>query len=364
MNTILKPRWAIAIVPTPMPPTPRQTRRASARTLVYAVLAFVLIQAGLNWAIRTDAIPIRDPIFSEKATLLTRHPAFFGTSEATRILALGSSRTHLGFDAQSFAATFQNTIAFNFGTSGGGPVTNWLYFQRLLDMGVQLDGLILEIHPSLIVPIQPDFESRWLQTYRMKPAEPAHLRSLGWNQPDLAQHSWQGWFTSTATFKLGLLNHYSPVLLPSKYGLTTGSKNDAFGFVAGTELDPKDRPRALEASRKQYAECFTYPQTGGSGPEAIRRTIALAQSRGIRVSLMITPEAKVFRDFYTPGYLDDVRRLGATLAKDFGIPCVDATEAVPDAGFADGHHLTATGAKTLTTHLAHALRPWMQETSR
>jgi hypothetical protein len=325
-----------------------------------SVVLFFVLQATLNLSIQRDWLPVRDPVYLEKIALLKQHEQFFqAKSDQTpmRVLALGSSRTHLGFDAGRFAKNLRHeTIAFNFATSGGGPVTNRLYLERLLKIGVQTDWVLLEIHPTLLAPVPGDFESRWLQPYRLKPGEPTTVRELGWAIPDPAQHGWRGWACASSGYKLGILNHCAPVLLPTKYTLTVGSKNDAYGYVAGIDILPQDRPRALKASFSQYAECFPHESIGGCGPNAIRETIRLAQSRGIRIGLYISPESSQFRAWYKPTYIPSIEEFTTVTAREFDIPVFNLHTAIDDAGFADGHHMNVAGAEAFTDLLTERIR--------
>ena len=107
------------------------------RAVVVGFVGFLLAQGLLSVAIRREWVPVGDPVFAEKIALLRQHPEFFTTDKplTPRVLMLGSSRTHLAFDAAKFANA-TNTTAFNFGCPAAGPMTSALYLRRLRAMGV------------------------------------------------------------------------------------------------------------------------------------------------------------------------------------------------------------------------------------
>lgn len=348
-------------------------RRARA-AVVAGIALFVLGQASLNLAIRTDVLPVRDPVWSEKFELLQARPAFFvapapsdSSVSPVRLLALGSSRTQLAFDATALATTVSEHLgrpveAFNFGCPAAGAMTCSLYFRRLLEEGVRPDYVLVEIHPGFVTPGDPPFESRWLHPYRFRTDEVELLRSLGWNVPTPPHHGWQGWLSASASYRMSLLNRYAPVLLPCPYGLTLGSKTNPDGFVAGQEM-PRDRyPKALARTKLDYSPILTDYHTGGPGAAAVRDVLEQCRDHGIRAAILLTPESSEHREWY--GDAGNLRLLefAQGLAAEFGVPLVNARDWVPDTGIADGHHLTQSGATIFTDRLAtEFIEPWLAQ---
>jgi hypothetical protein len=339
--------------------------------VLVGVVAFLAAQAGLNVAVRREWVPVRDPVFAEKFDLLRPHAGFFTPhpnpppqggreqeaggreQEVVRVMALGSSRTQLGFDAGRFAGHFGGRVeAFNFGCPAAGPMTAALYLRRLLEAGVTPDCLLVEVHPCFVTPADPPFEARWLHPYRLRPGEPEVLRGFGWDVPPPSHHGPRGYLTAAHSFRYGLLNQYAPVLLPCPYGLTVGARSDPCGFVAGVELPPADRPRALQRTFEQYAPALAGYHVGGPGCAAVRDVLTVCAGRGIRTAVVLMPESSEFRGWYGPQGYPAVTAFASGLAAEFGVPLFDAREWVPDDGFADGHHLTPVGAATFTDRLA------------
>ncbi|WP_149108280.1 hypothetical protein [Limnoglobus roseus] len=308
---------------------------------------FVLAQATFNAAVRNGWLPLNDPVFEEKFAMLERHRDFFaGHSPQPRVLLLGSSRSHLGFDARQFGET-THTLAFNFGTPGGGPLTNALYLRRLLAAGVRPDCVLLELHPALMAG---ELEGHWLGGYRLRPGEPDRLAAFGHDAGGVPHLGWQGWLTAAYAYRLPALNRYAVRWLPCPFGLTLGIDNDAYGFVEGVELPPNEQPTALRRTLIQYAEPLGHDTLNESAERALRDTIAMCRERGIAVTAFITAEATPLRAAYRP----DANRAFEEFVNTLGVPVVRSRECVPDEMFSDGHHMMRPGATLFTNELAKA----------
>jgi hypothetical protein len=332
---------------------PVQPGRARSAVVAGAVL-FLLAQAGFNHAVRTEAIPVRDPVFAEKFDLFRQRAAFFAPptpDRPTRVLAVGSSRTHLAFDAGRFAAAGQNVEAFNFGCPAAGPMTSALYLRRLFAAGATADLVLVELHPGFLTPHTPAFEGQWLHAYRLREDEPALLRGFGHDQPTPPHHGWRGYLTAFGAYRFAVLNRYWPEMLPCPFGLTVGVRSDPLGFVPGIDLSPADRPKALERTRVQYSPVLAGYDVGGPGVAAVRDMLAQCKGRDIRTAVVVSPESSEFRSWYGDAGRATFARFAAELAAEFGAGVIDARDWVPDAAIADGHHLTPAGAGVFTDRL-------------
>jgi GNAT superfamily N-acetyltransferase len=156
------------------------------------------------------------------------------------------------------------------------------------------------------------------------------------------------------------LNHYSPVLLPCPYGLHAGVKSDRFGYVAGIELPPGQKPRAIQRTHEQYAQVLDDYRIGGAGVEALRDVLTLCRERGIRTAIVLTPESSEFRGWYGDAGYRAVAAFTKDVGREFDSPVFDGREWLPDAEIADGHHLTSAGAKTFTDRLARESATWLE----
>jgi len=345
-------------------PAPKPSRRRAARgrnAILVGVAVFVFGQVSLNVAVRNEWVPVRDPVFVEKYELLEPHTGYFSPSAPDppqRVMALGSSRTQLAFDAARYAErTGPHVEAFNYGCPAAGPITSALYFRRLLEKGVRPDFVFIEIHPGFITPRSPPFESQWLHVYRLRPEELAIVRDFGWDIPPSPHHGPKGYLTAAHAYRFSLLNRYWPVMLPCPFGLTIGVRSDEFGYVKGLDVKPIHKKSVTRRSFEQYAPVLTDYHVGGPGCAALRDTLTQCREHGIRAALVLMPESSEFRGWYGTGYpaiLAFANQLGA----EFTVSVVDAREWVPDDGFSDGHHLTERGATIFTEKLAVGSGQW------
>jgi len=341
------------------PQTTKTSARGPARRNVwFGILVFIGFQVAAGVAIERDWWPIADPIYTEKAELIREQKAFFAAqSSSQRVLAMGSSRTQLAFDAHRFMAglTSVETIAFNFGTPGGGPVTCRLYWQRLREEGVRAEAVFVEVHPALWCEFEEPFEARWLQPYRLRHGEPERLRALGWNFADPSHFGFQAKLSSTASYRMGLLNRHWPTMLPARHGLTIGAKNDDLGYVNGIAIPEKNRPRAFLHSKAEYGPCFPAPPPGGSALVAVRTLLGEIQQSGAEAILLVMPEALEMRSWYGPHHPAELAICLAALQREFGVSLIDGRDWVDDEHFVDGHHLCAKGAVQFTDRLIAAI---------
>lgn len=321
-------------------------------------------------AIQRDWLPLHDPIYTEKFDRLRDHAAFFAPAQAdgpVRVLAVGSSRTQLALDAGRLsdaltAAAGRPVLAFNFGTSGAGPLTGDLYLRRLLAAGCRPDAVLVEIHPGFIAagPGGP-FEARWLHAYRLRAGEAETLRGLGYPAADPPHLGWRGWLAAAHLFRFSALNAYAPRWLPCPYGLTLGARTDRFGWVGGVDIAPGERQRLLPGAHLTYAPVFDHYRIGGAGAAAVRDMLALCRAAGIRAAVLVSAESSEFRGWYGPGGAGEIDAFTRGLAAEFGVPVFDARAWVPDDGFADGHHTTPAGAVAFTDRLGREAAGWVRD---
>ena len=359
------------VVLRPPPVATRRTPRARrARSAIFAgVGLYLLMQAALNAAIESEWLPLRDPVWAEKIELLATRSEFFGPRPADtppRLLAMGSSRTQLGFDAVAVErATAGRVRAFNFGVPAAGAMTSALYLRRLVEAGVTPEFITVEIHPGFASDLSPPYESRWLHLYRLRPDEVGRLRSYGWAVESPPQHGWFGWAAASFAYRYSIINRYFPKMMPCPYGLHVGAKSDARGFVSGHDVPAKQKADALRRTRNEYAPTFVEYRTGGPGVEAIRDMLGVCRDRGIRAAVVLMPESSEYRSWYGPDGYRRVGDLAESLTREFGVGAADAREWVPDRGFADGHHLTAEGSAIFSNRLAAELvGPWLERADR
>jgi hypothetical protein len=337
------------------------THRRRRSTAFWATMSGIVIYFGIqittNAAIRSDRICLSDPIYIEKFDLLKLHPVFFDKQilpNPTRLLVLGSSRSQLGVDARRLARQLApNTIAFNFSTHGGGPLTNMLYFQRLLKSGVCPDAVLIEVHPCLLH--HAPMEATWLGGYRLRPGEPERLATVGHTARDTSHLGLQGWLAATHEYRIPALNKYAVRWLPCPHGITINGRQDPYGFAQGLDIPFSDRSQLFARTLQQYGPILRDFQPGGSPLAALRQTLQECHSRRIAVALYLSAEDSQFRQLYRATSFANLLEL---LKKEL-VSVFTLQESVPDIEFADGHHLTPVGAERFTDCLAVAAREWL-----
>lgn len=322
--------------------------------LLAGVVAFIAVQFGIHSAVQSDATPLGDPIYAEKLATLRHHPEFFAdTCDRERVLALGSSRTQLGLDAERL--TTDRREVFNFAAAGCGPVTGALYLRRLLAAGLRCETALVELHPAMLADHTPPFEAPWLHAYRLRPGEAEVLRGFGWAVGTPPQFQPGGQLRAASVYRFSLLNAAHPKLLPSPFGLNLADRMDARGHVPGVDVPPADRPKFVAAARATYAPAFVGYRPGGPAVAAVEDVLTQLQTHGIRPVLVLSPESPEFRSWYGDGGDTAVSRMARGLADEFGVRLVDARDWIPDSHLADGHHATPAGARAFTDRLAVAL---------
>jgi len=138
---------------------PLRSRKRQACAAVWCgLLLAAASQLVLGWAIDTEHLPLRDPIYFDKIALFRKHAAFFANpspSRPTTLLFVGSSRTQNAIDARAANGYLTHCLGrpietFNFGQAGAGPITNAVYLRRLKQDGVKPDFVLIEVHPVFL----------------------------------------------------------------------------------------------------------------------------------------------------------------------------------------------------------------------
>ncbi len=355
-DTVLLPAFRIRhldVVESTSPSSTRSGRKRARWSVLLGIVLFIAIQLSLFRVIQDDAVPIRDPIFAEKFLLLQQHEEFFrDDAETSRILALGSSRTLLAFDAQNMNSDSQT--AFNFGCAGCGPIANALALRKLLARGVRAEIALIEIHPAMLANQNPPFEHRWLHDYRLSCEDVEFLHTIGWNKSMPKHLQPGGWLGTTSAYRFALLNEYSPQLLPCPFAMTNRSC-DVFGFIRAQEISAHEREEHRTLAMWEYAPALQNYELGGPALEAILATIQHCHRTVIQPVLVVVPESPVFRSWYGAEANTQIPRQIQALAELANASVIDAREWLDESDFSDGHHSTANGATRFTQRLKQEL---------
>jgi hypothetical protein len=333
------------------------------------VVVALTAQFAMGWAIRTDRVPLRDPLYQEKLALLRESRVFEPGGPAHRaqtVLFLGSSRTLGAIDAGAVGPELSRRLgrrvaAFNFGVHGAGPLTSALYLRRLFAEGVRPDAVVIEVHPAFLAAQTPEPpEARWLAPIRLRPEEVPLARRLGLPATESSAHGWRGRLLPWYEYRAPMIDRYAPPLSAQPFPLGPGRLGNASGFLRGPGASPRARAELLAATHKQYADFFPGYAPGGYGLAALRDSLETCRAARTPAALVLTPESSGFRGWYPEPGRSRIAPLLNELASEFGCVLFDTRDWLTDELVPDGHHLTGPGADAFTARLTRdSLAPWL-----
>src|SRR5690242_16707864 len=107
--------------------------------VLWVAAGFIVLQLGLAIALERGLLQWRDPVFGYKAARLRSRTVASSVHPLT-VVMLGTSRTAYGLQGKKLEEYLarelgQSIVAFNFGIPAGGPLTQLLTLQRLLQAG-------------------------------------------------------------------------------------------------------------------------------------------------------------------------------------------------------------------------------------
>jgi hypothetical protein len=339
-------------------------------SLAVGAAVWVAVQLLTGWAIHTDRVPLRDPLYLDKLEALRALPAFNPDAPAEpkplTVVFVGSSRTLVAVDAGAVGPALSTHLgrraeAFNFGTAGAGPVTCAVYLRRLLADGVKPDAVVIEVLPALLAAQVDAPEARWFPVIRLRPEEIPIVRGYGFPAQPPAAHGCRGWLLSWHEYRMPLVGRYAGALSLTPFPMAARKNHGAHGFerwhLTGK---PIDRAKLLERTKREYAAYLDGYAPGGCGIAAVRDTLEACRAANVRAALLLAPESSEFRDWYPEPGKARIVPLLTELARETGAGLIDAREWVADELLVDGHHLTGEGVDAFTARLAcEGLAPWL-----
>jgi hypothetical protein len=325
------------------------------------------LQGLVGLSVAAGWVAVHDLVFSDKSALLGKHHAAFQKSDdpdkPLAILALGSSRTLGGLDAQRLgrvlSAEDRPAVAFNFGIPAAGPITNNLYLRRLVRAGIHPDFVLIEVLPPFLAgQLSTPMESRWLAPHRLRDEEFALLDGWGFSMPRESVTLWSRWLAGSHLYRYALLSRNLSSWIPYEQLCDVRECTDSHGW-AKTPFDsvtPEEHERGLKTAWKQYRYALGGFRLGGPACAALEDLLAFCRSEQIPAALVFMPESSAFLSWYTPEALQEVNAFMTELCDSYEVGLIDARTWIPDDRFADGHHLLPAGAERFTERLAEELR--------
>lgn len=342
-------------------PTRRERVLGARRAVAWGLLFALVGQVGLALLIDHRLAVLRDPEYAHRLARLratwTAHPG------RPLLLALGSSRTGVGFRPAVLPSDNATPLAFNFALNGAGPVQQLLCYERLLDDGVRPRWLVVEVFPSMLCDNPMWAEEHRLAVCRMTWRDVGRLKAY-FADPAARRREWLGnrlapWHAN----RFAIISRYVPALLPVNLRQDAGLGLDDYGWRGWMyeRVTPEQYAEGLASEARKYANTFPDYRISPAADRALRRLLALARREGTAVLFVVMPEASDFRAWYKLEGRATFEAYLTRLAGENALPTVEATYWRPDSDFADGHHLLPGGAAAFTERLGReVLGPWIR----
>jgi hypothetical protein len=336
--------------------------------LLWALLSFILLQLGTALWIEFRSWRLRDPEYHTLATGF-RKRLRVKPAEAKRIVMVGSSRTHNGLCAELLerdveASLAVPTVAYNFGTPGGGTLRSWATVHRLLDEGPRPDYLIIEITPLLLRDEQGlPADVQYLAIDRFSYRELRVLQDLGLPVQSYRRGVRAGWALPWHSYRLNVLNELAPSWLPVG-NRWNKRKNHHGGWdpLWPEGITHAARAHALSVTEAEQRGKLQTLEPGVAAVGLLRNTFERCASEQIPIMIVLMPEGATYRSFYGPGCWGRVVALARQLSQEYGAPLANARRWVEEDQFVDSTHLMAPGAIAFTERLTReAVIPWITQ---
>lgn len=330
-----------------------KTHRRAWQALASGLLLFAALQGGLAWLVERAGPYFRDPVYADRAAKL--HSRLAATDAPHCLLMLGSSRTAYGVrmklvEEHARQALAEPVVAFNFGTPGAGPVTNLVYFRRLLAEGVRPDRVFIEVMPAyLSTQIAAPAEMAWTNLERFTGDEIAVLASVG-----VATEGVRAAYRASSLFpgfylRQQLVSRVWRNLLPWYVRFDFSRNADARGWNEPMDAGTLEGlTKGIANARKDFVPQLTNYRPGGPAGEALRATLELCREHHAAAALVLMPEGVTFRGWYSADALARLDAFLDGLTREFGVPVIDARTWVAERDTSDSHHLLLSGATTFT----------------
>jgi len=339
-------------------------RRPGARILraraaiFWGLLAYCALHVGLLVALQESPV-LRDPVFGDRTVQLKKRIKAATTGQPKVVVMLGTSRTGYGFDAGHAERILRTElgkpiVAHNLGVPGAGPITMYVYLQRMLDAGIRPDLLIYEIHPKHYSEINgKPYECCYMLSSRFWGSEQDVLREHGVPISLETEERQRLFINPWSEYRFQLLQRVRPKLMPRDIGWNWNEGCDVHGskLLRLDAVPPGEYPGIFERVRQEYEPVLTQFHMSLDCLAAMRKTLDLCNRSGIRVVLVDMPEGSDLRKLYPAATRADFNETMALMARHYDCAFIDANTWIPDSDFYDAHHMLMRGAQRFTERL-------------
>lgn len=334
---------------------PRRMKNGARTVLAWALGFYALAALALTLVMDRWCPNMVASLYRDKWTALNRLTT--AAPERPLVVMLGSSRTDGNFQAGRLdglpGPDGRPLAAYNFGIPKAGPIHEYLHLRELLDRGIRPRLLLVEFLPPLCNDshTRTAFEENWTepewiaarQFVRMAPYFVHPIDKGGaWLASRLAP-----WY---------VFRPYLPLSPLAAWGMTGFSAPDPYprdrwGCRAPEPLTPEERARRWQITR-QYIPSLKRFKLGSKPVRAMRDLLECCRREQIPVALVLAPESREFRSWYTPQGRAALNGFLAQARAEYGAAIIDASAWLDDDDdFMDGHHLNDRGATKFTTRL-------------
>src|SRR5487761_1359504 len=265
-------------------------------------------------------------------------------------LVLGSSRSGLGLDPESFpdcvSADGRETLVFNFAITGCGPVQELQMLQRLWRHGVRPERLLIEVHPLMLHQENGIGEECWIEPRRMDWRDLMLVRQYVFDRQGMI---WRWvrcrvapWYSN----RFLILNRVARSWLDPQTQFDPWTGLTGYGWLPyrREEVSPQEYQRGAESAKKEYGPMLAGYRVTEPADRALQTLLGLCRQEGIETALFVMPEARQFRDWYGADARRQIDDYLARIGHRWAVPVYDATAWCDDRDFWDSHHLLAGGA--------------------
>jgi len=255
------------------------------------------------------------------------------------ILFLGSSRFEGGVQAWLVEKIVRDELgveirAFNAAVSAGDPLAFDRQLREFLAAGVLPRNLIVEVSPETVARRIPFFDIDIVRQLTLPEIVEIAVRDR-----------------RTARFHVLAACRLIPVYKHRQHFWRAAGIPMAAQQAPAPGADPP-KQRDIEASARAMTKWLSGYDSNGVATRRLRRLLGACRAAGIQVTLLGVPVSSPHRRAYTAPVDAGFLRLMAELSAEFGCRYADFRSRVPDAQFADNHHVDGNGAVAFTRMLA------------
>lgn len=326
------------------------------RSLRMALIAFILGQLALSFAVETVCPQWRDPEFGWRWKAIQAMLRTQGTRPL--IIAFGSSRTQMGLSPHDMDQDSSTPAIFNFGQSGGGPIYSYLNLRRLLDSGIKPSAVLVELMPATL-SYQGTTETFFHDNESRLSLADLHRLAAFSRDPNAMLERWLTYRTVPwYSLRFLLLSHWQPGLLPwqkridFQWRLMDDRGWARFPFET---VDDSLRRHQTDQARCQYESKLQHFGVSEVARSILSEIARVCEEQGIPLAFYRMPEGSEFRSWMSAAGRESLNQYLETLAFETSAPIFDFSDWLPDSAFVDGHHILPGSAREFSRGMGRTI---------